>query len=69
VLYCCLLFSICSAYSEIGLLGLIYRVRSLCVVAIDVPDFRIYELLQVPCLSLYILLELVLVLTILSVSC
>jgi len=61
--------SICSAYAEIGLLVLIYCVCSLCLVAIDLPDWPTYELLQVLHLSLYIPLEFVLVLTILSVSC
>jgi len=46
-----------------------YRVCSLCLVAIDLPDCPTYELLQVLHLSLYIPLEFVLVLTILSVSC
>ena len=59
----------CNAYAEIGLLVLMYRVRSLCLVAIGLPDCPTYELLQVSHLSLYIPLELVLVLTILSVSC
>ena len=67
--YWCLLFSMCNAYAEIGLLVLIYRVCSLCLVAFDAPDCPTYELLQVLRLSLYIPREFVLVLTILSVSC
>ena len=35
VLYLCLLFSICNAYAEIGLLVLMYYVCSLCLVTID----------------------------------
>jgi len=46
-----------------------YRVCSLCLVAIDLPDCPTYELLQMLHLSLYIPLEFVLVLIILSVSC
>ena len=67
--YSFLLFSMCNAYAEIVLLFLIYRVCSLCLVAIDLSDCPTYELLQVFHLSLYIPLEFVLVLTILSVSC
>ena len=59
----------CNAYAEIGLLVPMYRVRSLCLVAIDLPDCPTYELLQVSHLNLYIPLEFVLVLTILSASC
>jgi hypothetical protein len=66
--YLCLLFRMCNAYAEIGLLVLTYRVCSLCLV-IDLSDCPMYELLQVLHLSLYIPLEFVLVLTILSVSC
>jgi hypothetical protein len=58
----------CNAYTEIGLLVLMYRVCSLCLVAIDLPDCPKYELLQVLHLSLYIPLELVLVLIILSTT-
>jgi len=61
-------FSICSFYAEMGLLVLIY-VCSLCLVAIDLFDYFTYKFLQVPHLSLYILQEFVLVLTILSLSC
>ena len=46
-----------------------HLVCSLCLVVIDVPDCPTYELLKVLRLSLYIPLEFVLVLTILSVSC
>jgi hypothetical protein len=44
-------------------------VCSLCLLVIELPECPTYELLQVLHLSLYILLEFVLVLTILSVSC
>ena len=67
--FSCLLFSMCSAYAKIGLLVLMYRVCSLYLVAIDRPDCPTYYLLQVLHLSLYIPLEFVLVLTILSGSC
>jgi hypothetical protein len=46
-----------------------YRVFSLGLIAIELPYCPIYELLQVLHLSLYIPLEFVLVLTILSVGC
>ena len=46
-----------------------YRMCSLYLVAVDLPDYPTYELLHVLHLSLYILLEFVLVLTILSVNC
>jgi hypothetical protein len=59
----------CNAYAEIGLLVLMYRVCSLCLVAVGIHDCPTYELLQVLHLSFYIPLEFVLVLTILSVSC
>jgi hypothetical protein len=65
VRYSCLLFSVCSAYAEIGLSVLIYCVCSLCLVAIDLLDWPTYELLQVLHLSVYILLEFLLVLAIL----
>jgi hypothetical protein len=52
-----------------GLLVLIYGVCSLCLVTIYPPDCPTYELLQVLHLSLYIPLEFVLVLTVLSVIC
>ena len=65
--YSCLLFSMCNAYAEIGLLVLMYCVCSLCLVA-NLPDSPTYELLQVLHLSSYIPLEFVLVLTILSAS-
>jgi len=67
--YLCLLFSICNAYAEIGLLVLMYHVFSLCLITIDLADCPTYELLQVLHLSLHIPLEFALVLTILSVSC
>ena len=69
VAYSCLLFSMCNAYAEMGLLVLMYRVCSLCLVATDLPDCPTYEFLQVLHLSLYMPLEFVLVLIILSVSC
>jgi len=59
----------CNAYAEIGLLVLMYCLCSLGLIAIHLPYCPIYELLQVLHLSLYIPLEFVLVLTILSVSC
>ena len=43
--YSYLLFSMCNAYAEIGLLVLMYRVCSLCLVDIDLPDCPTYELL------------------------
>ena len=43
--YLCLLFSICNTHAEIGLLVLMYRVCSLCLVTIDVADCPTYELL------------------------
>jgi hypothetical protein len=61
-------FNICSLYAEIWLLVLIY-ICSLCLVAIDLLDCPTYELLLVPHLSSYILLQFALVLTILSLSC
>ena len=67
--YSWLLFSMCNAYAEIGLLVFMYRVYFLYLVAIDLPDCPKYELLQVLHLSLYIPLECVLVLIILSVNC
>jgi hypothetical protein len=66
--YSCLLFSICNAYAEIGLIFLMYRLFSLCLAAIDVPDCPTFEFLQVLHLSLCIPLEFVLVLTLLSMS-
>jgi len=59
----------CNAHAEIGLLVLMYRVCSLCLVATDLPDCSTYELLQVLHLSLYIPLEFVMVLIILSENC
>jgi len=59
----------CNALAEIGLLGLMYHVCSLCLDVINLPDCPTYELLQVLHLCLYIPLEFVLVLTILSLSC
>jgi len=59
----------CNAYAEIGLLVLMFRVCSICLVVIDLPNCPTYEILRVLHLSLYIPLECVLVLTILSVSC
>jgi predicted RND superfamily exporter protein len=50
--YLCLLFSTFNAYAEIGLLVLMYRVCSLCLVVIYLPDCPTYELLQVLYLSL-----------------
>jgi hypothetical protein len=67
--YSYLLFSMCNAYTEIGLLFLMYRVCSLCIVAIAFPDCPTYELLQALHFSLFIPLEFVLVLIILSVRC
>jgi hypothetical protein len=67
--YSCLLFSMCYAYAEIGLLVLMYRMCSLRLVAIDFLDCSTYELLQALHLGLFIRLEFMLVLTILSVSC
>jgi len=67
--YSCLLFSTCNAYAEVGLLVLMYRVCSLCLVGIDLPDCPTYELLQVLHLSLCIPLEFVLVLSVLSLLC
>ena len=58
-----------NAYAEIGLLVLMYCVCSLCLFATERPDHPTYELLQVLHLSLYIPLEFVLILTILSASC
>jgi len=58
----------CNTYAEVELFVLIYRVCSLCLVAIDPPDCPTHELLQVLHLKLYIPLEFVLVLIILSVS-
>jgi len=59
----------CNAYADIWLLVLMYRVCSLCLVAIYLPVCPTYELLQVLHLSLYIPPEFVLVLIILSVIC
>ena len=59
----------CNANAEIGLLVLMYRMCSLCLVAIDLPDCPTNELLQVLHFSLYIQLEFVLVITILSAIC
>ena len=56
----------CNTYAEIRLLVLMYRVCSLCLVAIDLPSCPTCELLQVLHLSLYIPLEFVLVLQFLS---
>jgi len=67
--YSCLLLSMCNAYAEIGLLVFLYHVCSVCLIIIDLPDCPTYELLQVLRLSLYIPLEFVLILVILSVSC
>jgi len=67
--YSCLLFGVYNAHAEIGLLVLMFRVCSLCLVGIDLPNSPTYELLQVFHLSLYIPLEFVLVLAILSGSC
>jgi len=67
--YSYLLFSMCNAHAEIGLLVLMYHVCSLCLVTIDLPGCPTYELLQLLHLSLYIPLEFVLVLNILSASC
>jgi len=58
-----------NAYDEIGLLFLMYRVCSLYLVAIDLSDFPVYELLQVLHLNLHIPLDFVPVFVILSVSC
>jgi len=58
----------CNAYAEIELLVLMYRVCSLCLVAIVFPDCPTYELFHVLNLSLCIPLEFVLVLIILSMS-
>jgi len=41
---CCL---VCVTHAEIGLLVLIHRVCSLCLIAIYLPDCPTYELLQV----------------------
>ena len=59
----------CNEYAENGLLVLIYRMCSLCLVVIDLPNCPTYALLQVLLLSLYVSLEFVLVLTNLSVIC
>jgi hypothetical protein len=67
--YSSLLFSMCNAYAEIGLLVFMYRVGSLCLVATELSDCPTYEELQVLHLSLCIPLECLLVLTIFSVSC
>jgi len=67
--YSCLLFSMCNACAEIRLFFLMYRVCSLCLVAIELSDCPTYQLLQALHLSLYIPLEFVPVLAILSVSC
>ena len=69
VLYSCLLFSMCNAYTKIGLLVFMNRVCSLRLVVIDLSDCPTYALLQVLHLSLSIPLECLLVLAILSVSC
>jgi len=53
-------------YAEMGLLVLMYRVCSLCLVSIELSDCPTYDFLHVLHLSLYIPLEFVLVLTILS---
>ena len=58
----------CNAYAQIGLLVLMYCVCSLYFVAVDLPDCPAYELLQVLHLSLYIPLEFVPILAILSVD-
>ena len=58
----------CNACAEIRLLVLMYRLCSLCFVATDPPDCPTYQLLQVLYLSLYLPLEFVPVLGILSVS-
>jgi len=36
--YSCLLFSMCLAYAETGFLVLMYRIYSLCLVAMGLPD-------------------------------
>ena len=66
--YSCLLSNVlCSAYAEVGLLVLIWRMCSLCLMVIDIPDCPMYALLQVLHFSWYIPLGFVLVG--LSVSC
>jgi len=67
--YCLEYGFMCNSYAEFGLLVLMYRVCSLCLVAFARPDCPTYELLQESQLRLYMPLEFVLVLTILSVSC
>jgi hypothetical protein len=52
--YSCLLFSMCRAYAEIGLLVLMYLVCSLYLMVINLPDCPTYTLLQVLHFSLYI---------------
>jgi len=59
----------CNAYAEIGVLVLKYGVLSFYLFAIEPADCPTYELLQVLHLSLYIPLEFVLVLSVLSASC
>ena len=53
----CLLFRMCNACVEIGLFVLMYLVYSRCRIAIDLPVWPTYELLQVLHFNLYVPLE------------
>jgi hypothetical protein len=54
VTYSCLLFNIRTAYVDVGLLVLIYRICSLCLIVIDPPDCPMYNLVHALHLSSYI---------------
>ena len=50
----CLLCSMCNAEADVGLLVRMYRTRSLCLTAMDLPDCPKYALLEVLHFSSYI---------------
>src|SRR5215475_16031781 len=65
--YSCLLFKICTAYADAGWLLLMYRICSLCLVAIGQPDCPTYLSPQVLHIISYIPLGFSLL--VLCVSC
>jgi hypothetical protein len=52
--YSCMLFSIWVAYAEVVLLALMYRICSLCLVVMGLPDCPTYFMLHVLQLISYI---------------
>jgi hypothetical protein len=52
--YSCLLFSICVAYAEAGLLVLMYLICSLCLIVTGLPDCPIYEIKCNTCSKNYV---------------